>query len=245
MLKNVKTLSKMFVVLVLLVSVVSCAGIVKSIEHKDLEVSVKMSDTIFLDVETLENNKNVYLRVTNTSDMQEINFDSMLRTKLEAKGFTLVNKPSEAGYRVQANVLYMGKEKDDMTAEMMMAGGFGGALAGVGTGRGNSMVTGGLAGAAIGAVGGLIIGSMIKIIKYVGVIDVQVQEKVVGGVTGSMRTQAGQGSATRFNTNRNIKSDYQTFRTRMTATADQTNLKKEVAAQHISSRLVMQLAGMF
>ena len=210
-----------------------------------LEVSVKMSDTIFLDVEALENIKNVYLRVTNTSDMQEIDFDSMLRTKLEAKGFTIVSKPSQAGYRIQANVLYMGKEKDDMTAEMMMAGGFGGALVGIGTGRGNTRATGGLIGAAVGTVGGAIIGSMIKIIKYVGVIDVQIQEKVAGGVTGSVRTDAGQGSATKLKTTRNIKSNYQTFRTRMTATADQTNLKKEVAAQHISNRLVMQIAGIF
>jgi len=60
-----------------------------------------------------------------------------------------------------------------------------------------------------------------------------------------VRTDAGQGSATKLKTTRNIKSNYQTFRTRMTATADQTNLKKEVAAQHISNRLVMQIAGIF
>jgi len=242
---SVKIISRIIMVLVLLVSVVNCAGVAKSIQHKDLEVSVKMSDTVFLDVETLENSKTVYLRVTNTSDMQEIDFDNMLRTKLEAKGFIIVNKPSQAGYRVQVNVLYMGKEKDDMTAEMMMAGGFGGALTGLATGRGNSIYTGGLIGAAAGSIGGAIIGSMIKVIKYVGVIDVQIQEKVAGGVTGTMKTDAGQGSATRLNTSRNIKSNYQTFRTRMTATADQTNLKKEVAAQHISNRLAMQLTGIF
>ena len=245
MLSSVKIMSRMVMVLVLLVSVISCAGIVKSIEHRDLEVSVKMSDTIFLDVETLGKNKNIYLRITNTSDMQEIDFDNMLRTKLEAKGFTLVSKPSQADYRIQANVLYMGKEKDDMTAEMMMAGGFGGALAGVATGRGNTRATGGLIGATVGSIGGAIVGSMIKVIKYVGVIDIQIQEKVAGGVTGSVRTNAGQGSATKLNTTRNIKSSYQTFRTRMTSTADQTNLKKEVAAQHISNRLAMQLAEIF
>ena len=231
---SVKIISRIIMVLVLLVSVVNCAGVAKSIQHKDLEVSVKMSDTVFLDVETLENSKTVYLRVTNTSDMQEIDFDNMLRTKLEAKGFIIVNKPSQAGYRVQVNVLYMGKEKDDMTAEMMMAGGFGGALTGLATGRGNSIYTGGLIGAAAGSIGGAIIGSMIKVIKYVGVIDVQIQEKVAGGVT-----------ATRLKTSRNIKSNYQTFRTRMTATAGQTNLKKEVAAQHISNKLAMQLTGIF
>jgi hypothetical protein len=66
-----------------------------------------MSDTIFLNANILAKNRNVFVRVTNTSDMQEIQFESFLKDKLSQKGLTIINDPSQAGYVIQANVLYM------------------------------------------------------------------------------------------------------------------------------------------
>jgi len=52
-------------------------------------VSVEKPDTFFLDAETLEPNKNVYLKVIDASG-QEIDPDSMLRTKFEENGITIL-----------------------------------------------------------------------------------------------------------------------------------------------------------
>jgi len=62
-----------------------CAGTMQAIENKNMTLSAKMSDTIFLYPEILANNRNVYVRVTNTSDFQEIDFAELLKGKLSAK----------------------------------------------------------------------------------------------------------------------------------------------------------------
>ena len=112
------------------VALYGCAGTMQAIEHRQMSLSAKMSDTIFLDPETLAKNRSVYVRVMNTSDFQEIDFGELLKAKLSSKGFQVTNDPSKAGYIVQANLLYMGQEKEGLTGDGMLAGGFGGALAG-------------------------------------------------------------------------------------------------------------------
>lgn len=229
-----------------LIGLTSCAQTMRAIEHAKMTVTVKMSDTIFLDAQTLAKNRKAYVRVTNTSDMQEIAFEGLLRDKLSQKGIILVNDPSEAGYIIQANVLYMDYEKKGLTADGMLAGGYGGAVIGAIAG---GDWKGSLAGATIGAVAGSLIGGAIgaafKVETFFGTVDVQLQERVEGGVRGTMMTDAAQGSATRLQTEREIKSDYQTYRTRIVAKATQTNIDKIEAAKIISERLAQQIAGMF
>ncbi|MEM4721571.1 MAG: complement resistance protein TraT, partial [Candidatus Methanomethylicaceae archaeon] len=224
----------------------SCAQTMHAIEHAKMTTTVKMSDTIFLDAATLAKNRKAYVRVTNTSDMQEIAFEGLLKDRLAAKGIALVNDPSEAGYIIQANVLYMDYEKKGLTADGMLAGGYGGAVIGAIAG---GDWKGSLAGATIGAVAGSLIGGAIgaafKVETFFGAVDVQIQEKVEGGVRGVMTTDASQGSATRLKTEREIKSDYQTYRTRIVAKATQTNIDRVEAAGIISEKLAQQIAGMF
>ncbi len=223
-----------------------CAQTMQAIEHAKMTVNVKMSDTIFLDPVTLAKNRNAYIRVTNTSDMQEIDFDNQLRGRLGKKGITLVNDPTQAGYIIQANVLYMDYEKQGLTGDGMLVGGYGGAVAGASMG---GDWAGALAGAGIGAVAGSLIGGAIgsafKVETYAGVIDIQIQEKVEGGVKGIMKTDAKQGTVTSLSTEREIKSDYQTYRTRIAATAKQTNIDRMEAAITVSERLAVQIANMF
>jgi starvation-inducible outer membrane lipoprotein len=49
-----------------------CATIPTAIEYSDLQVKVKMTDTIFLDPILKAKHKKVFLSVANTSDLQEI-----------------------------------------------------------------------------------------------------------------------------------------------------------------------------
>lgn len=246
---NVKV-SKLIVLMslltLLLVSLSGCAGTMQAIEHRDMSLAAKMSDTIFLDPETLTKNRNIYVRVTNTSDFQEIDFGELLKGKLSAKGYSITNNPSEAGYIVQANLLYMGDEKKGLTAEGMLAGGFGGALAGstIGSGwRGPTAAAAG--GAIIGSVVGGLVGSMIHVDTYLGAVDIQIKEIVEGGVTGTMQTDAKQGSSTTLTTQRQVKSSHQEYRTRIVVQAKQTNINSQEACRAIADRLATQMTGMF
>jgi hypothetical protein len=229
-----------------LASFTGCAGTMRAIKHREMTLSAKMSDTIFLDPETLMKNRKVFVRVTNTSDFQEIDFNEILKGKLSAKGYSITNNPYEAGYLVQANLLYLGEEREDLTADGMLAGGFGGALAGSTIGSGwRGPAAGALGGAVVGSVVGGLVGSMVHVDTYLGAVDVQIKEIVEGGVVGIMETDAKQGSSTAIRTQREIRSSHQEYRTRIVVQATQTNIKREIACPAIADRLAVQIAGMF
>jgi len=224
-----------------------CAQTMHAIEHAKMTTTVKMSDSIFLNPAVLDKNRNIYVRVTNTSDMQDISFENMLKDRLAAKGLTIVNDPSNASFLIQANVLYMDYEKQGLTADGMLTGGYGGAIAGALLGgRGwKGPAAGAIIGSAVGSIVGGAIGSAFKVENFFGAVDVQIQEKVEGGVKGVVITNASQGSATKLQTEKEITSDYQTYRTRIVAKATQTNIDKTEAARVLSEKLAVQIAGMF
>jgi hypothetical protein len=241
-----KRITAIFVLMILIPSLMGCAQTMHAIEHSKMTVTANMSDTIFLDAVNLVKNRTAYVRVANTSDMQEIAFEEILCERLRQKGMELVNDPSNAGYIIQANVLYMNYEKQGLTADGMLAGGYGGVVAGAVMG---GDWKGSLAGAAVGGIAGSLIGGAIgsafKVETFFGAVDVQIQEKVEGGVKGTVVTDAAQGSATRLQTEREVKSDYQTYRTRMVAKAKKTNIDRAEAARVISEKLAHQIAGIF
>ena len=60
-----------------------------------------------------------------------------------------------------------------------------------------------------------------------------------------MVPDAKQGEATVLRTEREVTSDFQTYRTRIVAKAKQTNIDRTEAAKIISNKLAIQIAGMF
>lgn len=222
-----------------------CASTMRAIEHGTLSTNVSMSDSIMLDAQNLAKNRNLYVRVTNTSELQEIAFEHFLIERLAQKGYNLVNDPSNAGYIITANVLHMGHQKDaSMTPDGMFLGGWGGALLGAGGKGWRGPLAGAMAIGAVGSVVGGLAGQLIKVGTYLGVVDVQIQEKV-GGVVGKVVTDVKQGSSATIHTEKEIRSDYQTYRTRIMASATKTNISREEAAMAISERLAIQIAGVF
>ena len=223
-----------------------CAGTMHAIQNREMSLSAKMSDTIFLDPEILNKNRSVFVRVTNTSDFQEIDFAELLKSKLIAKSFSITNSPSSAGYIIQANLLHMGTEREDLTAEGMLAGGFGGAMGGTRIGSGWTSAIAGAAGMGIvGSIAGGIAGSMIHVDTYLGAVDIQVKEISEGAVKGVMKTDAKQGSSTTLQTEKEAKSNFQEYRTRIVVKATQTNINRQKACQAIADRLANQIVGMF
>ncbi|MDW8095096.1 MAG: complement resistance protein TraT, partial [Caldimicrobium sp.] len=226
-----------------------CAIIPEAIEHRDLRVGLKMTDTIFLEPTKKAQNRDLYVEVRNTSELQEVSTDlvkNLLVSRLKNKGYRITDDPTKAGYILQINILYMdyyrktGAKEGALTGAAV--GGLAGAMAG---GRDLDALILAAAGAALGYVGGAIIGSAIKIETFAGVIDVQIQERTDKPVVGELRTEAKQGTATTLITRQEVQTQYQTYRTRIAATAIKTNLKREEAAPVIAEKLAVQVSEIF
>lgn len=242
--KLVGILARFMVIAIAIQLLFGCAAI----SHRNLEVQAKMSDTIFLDPETLESGKPIYVRVTNTSDFQEIDFGQALKNKIIASGRQVTNNPKDASYFVQANLLYLGEKKKDMTMEGAVAGGVGGILGGVALAQGNGMNfgQGGLTSLAVGAAAsgiGALAGSLVHVDTYIGLVDVSIKEAVSGGVHGHEISDVKQGSSNTKHTEREITDSRQEYRTRIGVSAVQTNIDRKEACAAISDRLASQIAG--
>lgn len=251
--KSIKSVVALALVVAMAFCSYGCSTAVSAYNNRELNVQAKMSDTVFLDPATLEANRKIYLRVTNTSDFQEIDIADLLRQKLTEKGYVLVKKPSEAQYILQANLLYLGEKKEKLTMEGMLAGGFGGGLLGTAiTSGGDNSFVGGTVGALAGAAAGAALGSMYHVDEYLGALDIQIQEPVKGGVKGKRTASkydsnsAKGGSLASGNTlETDFKSDRYDHRTRIVVSAVQTNIDRQIAVKEITGRFAVQVAGVF
>ena len=231
--------------LFLIVSLASCAATMSAVEHAKLETSAKMSDTIFL-TPTPQAEKTVFVQVKNTSDVP-IRLQELVIQELTRKGYKVItDDPYKAHYWLQANVLYMGEEKKHLTADAALTGGYGGALLGAATGRGTGRYTGAAAGALIGSAAGTLIGSAIHVDTYMGVVDIQVKEKILQGtVATSTQSNLKQGIGTTIKSSHHAVSNYQAYRTRIVVRATRTNINIKEAVPVVENKLSSEIAGIF
>lgn len=226
-----------------------CAHMMTAIEHADLQTKLKMTNTIFLDPVNKAKNRTIYVSVNNTSELQEVDTEmlyQLLASKLSAKGYQIVTDPTQAGYIIQINVLYMDYVRQTGTQEGGLTGALAGAAGGalLGQSRDTSIALG-LIGGLVGGLGGALIGKAIKVETYAGTIDVQIQEKTDKPVTGQIVTNASQGTSTTIQTKQEINTDRQIYRTQIACIAQQTNIDKNEAAKVIMDKLSTQVAQMF
>ncbi|GAB5045813.1 complement resistance protein TraT [Thermodesulfovibrio sp. TK110] len=235
--------------LVFLIQLTGCGQMITAIEHSDMQVKLKMTDTIFLDPVAKAKNRTVYVAVNNTSDMQEVDtgmLQNLIASRLTAKGYQVVQDPSQAGYIIQANVLYMDYYRQTGTKEGAVEGALIGAGSGalIGQSRDTSIALG-LIGGVVGGIGGALIGKALKVETYAGVVDVELREKTDKPVTGHIVTNAQQGSSTTIQTKQEVNTNWQIYRTKIVCTAQQTNIDKNEAARAIAERIATQIGGMF
>lgn len=229
-----------------LVLLASCSTTMSAIEHAKLETSAKMSNTIFLNPAP-QADKTVFVQMKNTSDVP-IHLQQLVEQKLISKGYKIItDDPYKAYYWVQANVLYMGKEKRSLTPEAALAGGYGGALLGAATmGNGNGRYATGVAGALVGSAAGALIGAAIHVDTYIGVVDIQIKERVPqGSVSTTTNSNLKQGIGTAVKSTYKTNSNYQAYRTRIAATATRTNINMKEAVPAIENKLSSEIAGIF
>ncbi|AEA33645.1 complement resistance protein TraT [Hippea maritima] len=218
--------------------------IARGIEHAHLEVQAKMSDTIFLEP-VKPDQKTIYVEFRNTSQVPMPDLKQMVISKLQEKGYTIVEDPYKAEFWLQGNVLYMGKQSEHMTMAGLLAGGYGGALTGLAFGRGWGKVGAVGVGSAVGAAAGAVVGAAIHVDTYLGAVDIQIKQKVNGVIQKQVNSNLQNGMGTTESTTYKTTTQYQAYRTRIVVQATQTNLNLKKATPVIEDRLAKEIAGIF
>lgn len=158
-------------------------GCAQTLAHRNLEVNTKVSSSIDLNADVLSQGKPIYLliRDQSTSKGSGPTLETLVAQKLQAKGYTITKKASQAGYRLQGTLLYMDKEKDGMTNEGALAAGFGGAIIGGDRARYNygnndpSLSTSGKTSFLTTGLGSLA-GSLVSVDSWYGIADITIEE---------------------------------------------------------------------
>ena len=182
---------KCLLLMIMMASLVSCAATARMIDYGHMKTDVAMSESIFLT--PTEAPKIIYIQIRNTSSDQNITptFESMVFSGIEAKGYQIAQKPSEATYILQANIRYMGEWRQGMSFEGMVTGAGIGALAGLGIGAGPAVgahasryqrARGGAIGAGVGSAIGAGIGfaadMATRVRSEIIVIEFQITERL-------------------------------------------------------------------
>lgn len=245
-----KSITKLGTVIAVGAALSGCAALGTAIEHRDLDVQSKMSNSIFLPP-TEPKHKTVYVDVHNTSGQPGINLVRPIRTTLEDKGYRISTSPSKAYYVLQVNVLQMGKSSQS-AAQSALGGGYGSALSGAALGGGIAAATGGnddevIGGAVIGGVGNTVADSLVSDNAYTLITDVLITEKLPKGEQAKTTTTAAtqSGSATQTVTQVTGGSNSMQYRTRIVSIADQVNLGMEKAKSALTGELARSIANIF
>lgn len=250
----------------LLVLAALCATFLTSgcaaIQHRNLETKVQMQNSIFVDPDTVAD-KPIYIRVTNQTGKGNLNFDTIVAQKITAKGYKVTKNSKEAGLRILANFLYLDKESKSMSAEGALAAGFGGLAGSVASGMSGA---GGLVATGGSALVGAAVGSLVSVDKYLGVVDIQVEQPLQKATvkktkalqsktnaTGSVQKRktsiATEGAANEDLSGEDSEMDYEETvtrkqnRTRVVAEAVQTNIDEQKAMEQIKEQLADSIAG--
>jgi hypothetical protein len=230
-----------------IITLAGCAATQTAIEHRHLETSTKLSETIFLDP-VAPAQKTVFISVKNTSE-EDFTIERPLAQALKDHGYRVVNNATQAHYLIQANILKVGKMSVS-ASKNALGGGYGSALAGATVGAAigsfgttNTMIGGGLAGGLVG----LAADSLVKDVNYAVITDVQISERAGKGVKVRERFNSsldnGSSSTTYQTASKN--SDYQRYRTRIVSNANKVNLAFKEAKPALEQGLAKTLAGIF
>ena len=191
---DVKRVGQLALSVVLGACLLGCAAANTLVDHRQLSVSTKMSESIFLEPAEITA-KTAFVSVRNTSGVNGrlSTLEEGIKARLKTTGYRIVGNPKEAYVLLQANVLSFSEAIRDSAKDTLDAG-FGGALAGglIGAtsgrliGEGSGGITGGL----IGSAAGFAANTLIKDKTYVMVVDVQLGVQLPQGQTAKRVSRA-------------------------------------------------------
>ncbi|HHT9126528.1 MAG TPA: complement resistance protein TraT [Candidatus Brocadiia bacterium] len=235
-----------------------CAATQIALEKKDLKVETRMSDTIFLDIES-EPEKTVFVALKNTSG-KDIDIAPYVIQKLQQKGYVLKSSPKEAYYILQGNILYVGVADPTALEEVLASGpssiisgaDIGGLIGTVLEDSGKGLVYGAGIGGLAGGVADHVSGSLVKDVTYTIVADLMISERSEAPVEQTFETveQKGFKDEGADVTRRIIQQSQRTstwrkYQTRIVSTANKANLKLEEAINPLIQELSKSIAGTF
>ena len=220
-----------------------CAATQVALEHKDLQVTTKMSSTIFLDLED-DFEKTIYIDVRNTSDLP-LSLSPMIIAHLAQRGYHIKQHPKDAYYILQANVLQAGKTSIS-AAKQSLYSGFGGtlvgaAVGGVATRSRHGIVVGGL----VGTAAEVIASSLVKNVTYSIIVDIQISERSSVVVRERTKSQFQQGDATKISQTARAHKARKKYQTRAVALANKVNLEFFEAEPFLKVSLARSISGIF
>ena len=226
-----------------------CAATTTGLGKRNLEVQTKMSDTIFLEpVSAYE--RTVLVQVRNTSDQAVFDIAQAVEASIAERGYRIVDRPEQAHFLLQANVLQVGVASPS-AAEETFAGGFGGSLIGGAVGAAGARIASDdpralIAGGLIGAATAGVADALIEDVTYTVITDVQVSERAGESVVVTERLDQNlrQGGGTRI-ISASQSHDWKRYQTRIMSTANRTNLELEDAAPQLAGGLTRSIAGIF
>ena len=231
-----------------------CAATHVAIAKRNLEVSTRMSDAVFLDP-VGGDKRTAFIYVRNTSDRPNFDIETPLKSAISGRGYRIVNDPEEAHFKLQAQVLSVSK-MSITAAEAALGAGYGGAIAGVAvggvagaatTGTGQGTAIGAVAGGIVGGIAETIANAAVKDVTYVAITDVQISEKAREGVVGrrDLQVDAQQGMGGSEQSTFTEETTEKRYRTRVISTANKVNLQYEEAAPLLNEGLTRVLSGVF
>jgi hypothetical protein len=240
---------KKFTVVIIIIAVASmcsCASVQTAMDHRNLEASSKMSETIFLDP-VPNNQKKVFVSIKNTSD-KPLSITNQVKSAIESNGYKVVSNPNNAHYFLQANILKIGKMSQS-AAQSALGGGYGSAIAGTATGvalgsltdNTNAMVGAGLAGGLIS----MAADNLVKDINYSMITDIQISERTRELVDENSQSHLKNGSSSHTVQKSNKRTHFKRYRTRVVSNADKVNLKFAEAKPALEQGLAKVISGIF
>jgi len=220
-----------------------CAATQVALEHRNLDVQTKMSNTIFLNP-VPPSEETVYVQFKNTSDknLDVAALEQEIDANLTSQGYRIVPY-DQAHYMLQINVLSVGK-MSEAAAQKSLTDGYGGAAFGaLAGGTIGQSYTGAGAGALVGGAIGLIADSMVKDTTYAMITDVQVAERSKAAVSQQTNANLQQGTSTTTTQEIAGTGHWIDYRTRIVSTANQVNLSFKKAVPLLQAQLVHSISG--
>lgn len=226
-----------------------CNAVTTAIEHRDLSVENKMTDSVFLEPVSASQ-KTIFLQVRNTTDQQSFDISSDLRQALVAKGYAIVDDPARGHYILQVNVLQVGK-MDKNSMEQIFSRGFDAAnvIGATAYGAGVGAMAGGLNGLGYGALVAapvaLVADAFVKDNNYAAITDVQVSERTNVRVTERMNQHLAQGRSGTRSVSSEQTTDLKVYQTRILSSADRVNLELDEAMPMLKAGITRSTVGIF
>lgn len=227
----------------------ACASTGTSGSAPNLDVKTEMSSTIFLNP-VAPSNRTVYVQVENTSGQSALDqLKPTLAANLQQKGYRVVDDLNNAHYLLQANVLQAGQIKEG-TAKSLLAGGFGGAIAGAAAGSlvgpGDDVDTkNAIAGALIGAAVGAGVKELFKDVTYTITVDLQISERTRHAQDEISASALKQGDSSITAITGEKLTNWERYQTRVVSSVEKVNLKFEEAAPALIQSSAASISGIF